>query len=177
MERPITASSVDSTIDARNDRSASARLRSVISRAIAAPPTTSPRLFLKGDILSETAIRRPSLATRTVSKLEILSPRRICSTKWCNSSGRSDGARMDTGFSKISSGRYPYRTSAPRFQLTISPRDEMPEMASLEDSTMAANCAFASSARFRRVMSCPMARKWVISSAASRTGVIVNSSL
>ena len=47
--------------------SRSARLRSVMSRAMEEMPMMSPRAFLIGDTVSETSMGRPSLRMRTVS--------------------------------------------------------------------------------------------------------------
>ena len=57
-------------------RRASARFRSVMSRATFDAPTTRPSASRTGETVREMSSRRPSLATRTVSKCSTRSPRR-----------------------------------------------------------------------------------------------------
>ncbi len=61
---------------------ASIRLRCVISRAIAEAPTMRSLAPRTGETVTDMSIRRPFLASRTVSKCSIRSPRlsrsRIC---------------------------------------------------------------------------------------------------
>ena len=56
-------------------RAASARLRSVMSRAMVEAPKTRPSSSTSGEIVRATSIRVPSFRTRTVSHWVIRSPR------------------------------------------------------------------------------------------------------
>ena len=62
------ASSDESMIAARRDRSSSRRRRSVMSRATLEAPTMRPALFRTGDTVNEMSRSRPSFVIRTVSK-------------------------------------------------------------------------------------------------------------
>ena len=85
---------------------ASARLRSLMSRAMAEAAVTSPREFLMGETVSATSISVPSLRRRTVSSL-IISPCWSFDMISISSSGRSSGSRMEIGLPITSSAEYP----------------------------------------------------------------------
>ena len=72
-------------------RSASARRRSVMSRAILNAPMTRPSSSRTGETVREISTCRPPLATRTVSKCSTRSPRRSRSRIARSSSCRSGG--------------------------------------------------------------------------------------
>ena len=72
-------------------RSASARLRSVMSRTIFDAPTTLPASSLIGEIVSDTGMRRPSDRTRSVSKCSIRCPAFRLAMIWSSSAMRSGG--------------------------------------------------------------------------------------
>ncbi len=83
-------------------RSFSMRMRSPMSRAIAAPPMSSPSALYTGDTVSATSIRRPFESRRTVSMvatsrflMRFISVRR--------SAARSGGTSLLTGAPTISS--------------------------------------------------------------------------
>ena len=94
-----TASGADSS-SPRNF--ASARFRSVMSRAMVDAAVTCPREFLMGEMDSATSISLPSFLRRTVSSLTP-SPWRSFDMICAISSGRSVGRRMEIGWPIASS--------------------------------------------------------------------------
>ena len=76
---------------------ASARFSSVTSRPIAEAPMMAPSASRRGDTVTDTWTRRPSLRTRTVSYGSTCSPRLSRVRTWSSSFGRSGGTSIDTG--------------------------------------------------------------------------------
>ncbi len=86
-----------------SSRSRSSARRAVMSRAILAAPTIPPLPSLIGDTDSDTASRRPSLATRSVSKCSMRRPSRSVATIVTSSGCRSGGRSVRIDFPRISS--------------------------------------------------------------------------
>ncbi len=125
----------------------SASRRSVMSRVILLAPTTRPDSSRIGEMVRETSMRRPSLATRTDSKWSTRSPRCNRSRIAASSPWRSAGRSTVTGRPTISSVSYPKIRRAPRFQEVMMPSRVLLMMASSDDSTMATSQARACSTR------------------------------
>ncbi len=100
------------SIRARNSASrrlssASARFRSVMSRAMVDAPVTAPDASRMGETVSETARWTPSLATRSVSRVSTASPLATACRMSCSSSRRSRGTNVEMWRPIISSAVYP----------------------------------------------------------------------
>ena len=86
----------------------------------------------------------------------------------------SGGARIDADRPLISCSVYPYILWAEAFQLSIMPSSVLLKIASYEFSTMVARRAWASSARFRAVISNTAIRNFAKAPASSVSGVLTS---
>ena len=120
-------------------RSAAYRRSGVRSRVIFDAPMMVPFESRIGEIVSETSKRRPSLATRTVSKFVIWSPRRIRSWVSSSSCARSFGTMIRIDRPTASSAEYPNRRSAAGFQAVMMPSRSLPMIGSFDHSTIDAS--------------------------------------
>ena len=108
-----------------------------MSRAIFEAPTTFPREFRIGEMVSEMSTNVPSLRCRIVSKCSMRSPRLIFSRMSGSSSRRSTGMMIVIGLPTASSAVKPKSRCALAFQLRITPLRSFDRMASSDDSMMA----------------------------------------
>ncbi len=106
-----------------------------------------------GEMVTETSTGRLPLARRIVSKAATALPSTMSSRMRISSSRRSGGMSTRTDRPTTSSAAYPKSALAAPFQLVIRPSSVLPMIASLDDSTIAANRRASSSARLTRVMS------------------------
>ena len=139
----------------------SARLRSPMSRAISAEPTTRPCASAIGDRLSRTGRRRPSRASRSVSSGAMRSPWRSRSSRRASSSRSAAGTNSSIVRPTTSAAGAPNSCSAVSFNAVTRPSASRPTMASCEAATIAASRASPSWRRTRSPMSTSAARQCV----------------
>ena len=158
----------------RSEIELSHTFRSVMSRVIIEAPIISPLGVLTGDTVNDTGMPVPSFFLRMVSKSRTDSPALIFPRKSAISPIQSGGARIDADRPLISCSVYPYILWAEAFQLSIMPSSVLLKIASYEFSTMVARRAWASSARFRAVISNTAIRNFAKAPASSVSGVLTS---
>ena len=121
------------------------RVPSVMSRATLEAPMIRPPASLIGALVSTISILLPPLATRTVSRWSMISPRRILSRIPASSARRSSGMMRMIDWPIISAAPYPKIRAAAGFQAVTIPSSVSPIIASSDDLTMAASQASLSS--------------------------------
>ena len=110
-----------------------------MSVAIFDAPTIAPVRSRIGEIVTHTSTSVPSLRRRTVSNGSTRLPARTFARTRASSSCRSSGMMIRIGWPTASSAVYPNSRSAPWFHAVTTPSRSLATIASLLDSTIAAN--------------------------------------